>query len=86
LARNRELSFVGTAANMPAPKLAPSEIEIISVPPKVGAKMLGVGKTTMAALIRSGAVKSIKIGKARRVEVASIRRLAAEGVPSTEAA
>jgi hypothetical protein len=44
-------------------------------------RALDVGTTKGHELLNSGALKSVKIGRARRVYVASIKALLAEGVP-----
>ena len=41
--------------------------------------MLDIGKTTLFALLKNGTLKSVKIGAARRVYVASIKELAETG-------
>lgn len=43
--------------------------------PAQAQKLIGVGKTRMAELIRTGQVESILIGRTRIVKVESLRRL-----------
>lgn len=39
------------------------------------ARMIGVGRTTLYALIAAGEVEAVKIGKATRITTASLRDL-----------
>lgn len=43
--------------------------------------LLGVGLTTTFALIKTGALESKKLGRARRIPGAAIARLLEQGVP-----
>jgi hypothetical protein len=57
---------------------APPDLgEVLLVPPAKAARMLGLGKTSIFKLMRSGVLKSKKIGRSRRIFVSSIRELAA---------
>jgi hypothetical protein len=61
-------------------KVPPSAaVERLVVPPAAACEMLGIGMTTLFLLMKSGQLKSVKINKARRVCVASIKALAANG-------
>jgi hypothetical protein len=51
------------------------DVEPLGVSPKTTQKMTGLGKTTVAKFIKDGTLKSRKIGRSRRVLVASIREL-----------
>jgi excisionase family DNA binding protein len=63
-----------------APAVIPaSAMEPIAVPPAVAMRMLAIGETTLFKLLKDGSLESVKIGKARRISVASIKRLAAAG-------
>jgi hypothetical protein len=57
-------------------------IEPIVVSPRTACVMLAIGKTQLFALLKDGVLESIKIGKSRRITVASIKKLAAEGTPT----
>ena len=46
-----------------------------------GRRMLRIGNTKMHELLRAGHLDSVKIGRARRISVASIQKLAADGIP-----
>ena len=43
-----------------------------------GAQALGLGRTTVNQLIRSGELDTVKVGRRRLITVASIERLAGE--------
>lgn len=58
------------------PRSIPENAVSVRVPEMCA--MLGVGPTKGAELIRTGAVKSVLIGRTRLVNVASIRALAGE--------
>jgi hypothetical protein len=57
------------------------DIEPLLVGPKQAQAMLDIGSTTFFRLLKAGAFQTIKIGKARRISVASIRSFAANGMP-----
>ena len=50
-------------------------MEIITASINDTAKALGLGRTSIYALIREGRLESIKLGRRTLVKVASIRRL-----------
>jgi excisionase family DNA binding protein len=52
-----------------------AQIEPLLVTPEVAARMLSIGRTTMYELIRIGAIKTVTIGRSRRVPVCELRRL-----------
>jgi excisionase family DNA binding protein len=60
----------------------PSGMPRIMLTPEQAAAALGIGRTTMFALIKSGEVESVRIGRLRRVPLDSIeaytRQLIAE--------
>jgi hypothetical protein len=59
---------------MPAQKSLP-EVKPLWVRPSAAERIASVGKTTMALWIRTGVVKSRKVGRNRLVEVASLEEL-----------
>lgn len=48
--------------------------EPLSVNTVVATKMVGLGKTKFFELLRKGEIKSFKVGSARLIEVAELRR------------
>ena len=50
------------------------------VPPATAAAMLGMGKTSIHKLMKSGVLRSKKIGRSRRIFVSSIVELANAGI------
>jgi excisionase family DNA binding protein len=50
-------------------------VKPLAVPVKIACKLLGVGNTTMWALIKAGRVKTISIGRRRLVVYASLESL-----------
>jgi hypothetical protein len=50
------------------------------VPPRIAFHAIGVGKTKGFALIKSGVLKTVKIGRSTRVTVESLERVARQGV------
>ncbi len=46
------------------------------------AELLGLGRTTTYALIKSGALKSVLIGRARRIRVTDLDAYAAQLTPA----
>jgi excisionase family DNA binding protein len=57
-------------------------VERVLLRPEEAAKALGVSRTTVFELIRSGALRSVKIGAARRVSATAL----ADYVAALEAA
>ena len=51
----------------------------LAVPVKIACRLVGVGNTTMWALIRDGRVKTINIGRRRLVIYASLEALLTPG-------
>lgn len=54
-------------------------MEPVLVAPKVGFAAIGVGTTKGYELINSGELEIVKIGRATRITVESIKRFAAKG-------
>jgi hypothetical protein len=54
-------------------------VEPLAVPPAVAMQMLQICQTKLFALLKDGSLESVKIGKSRRISVASIKRLAENG-------
>lgn len=50
----------------------PSTAPRVMLTPEQAAEAIGVGRTTMFALIKSGEIESVRIGRLRRVPLASI--------------
>lgn len=61
-------------------------MEPLAVTPKAAFAALGIGATKGYELINAGRLKVIKIGRATRVTVPSIKEVAANGAPAEEAA
>lgn len=59
----RHLALVPDTGTEPAPADAPR----VMLTPEQAADALGIGRTTMYALIKTGDVESVKIGRLRRV-------------------
>jgi excisionase family DNA binding protein len=59
---------------IPEPRPAPERV-LLTV--EEAAEQLGIGRTTMFALIREGAVESVQIGRLRRVPVTAVQAYAA---------
>ena len=49
--------------------------KLLAVPVKTACKLVGVGSTTMWALIKSGRVKSVRLGRRRLVLFSSLENL-----------
>jgi excisionase family DNA binding protein len=58
-----------------APRDAPEGIRPLAVPVKTACRLVGVGNTTMWALIKAGRVKTISLGRRRLVIYASLEAL-----------
>ena len=56
-------------------------IEVLLVPPRQAGVALHCGLTKVYQLIGSGALETVMIGRARRIKVPSIRRVAETGAP-----
>jgi len=56
------------------PTTAPVPVHKLLLTAEDAAERLGIGRTTMFALIRSGAVESVLIGRLRRIRVADLER------------
>ena len=54
------------------------EIRPLAVPVKIACKLVGVGNTTMWALIKAGRVKTVRIGRRRLVIYLSLESLLAD--------
>jgi excisionase family DNA binding protein len=59
---------------IPEPRPAPERV-LLTV--EEAAEQLGIGRTTMFALIKEGAIESVQIGRLRRVPVAAVQAYAA---------
>jgi hypothetical protein len=60
-------------------------MEPLALPPKAAFAALGIGTTKGYELINSGQLKAVKIGRATRVTMESIKAVANHGAPVTEA-
>ena len=60
---------------MSVPNTAPPALDPELVDPREASRLLSLGKTKTFELIRNGTLESVKIGKARRVRLRSIRSL-----------
>ena len=54
-----------------------SEIHLLLYTVDQAAQRLGIGRTSMYALIRSGDVRSVKVGRCRRVPAVSLEEFVA---------
>jgi excisionase family DNA binding protein len=54
---------------------APERTKPLAVPVKTACKLVGVGNTTMWALIKAGRVKTVSIGRRRLIIYASLELL-----------
>jgi excisionase family DNA binding protein len=68
------LTEQGSTPAIPEPRPAPDRV-LLTV--EEAAEQLGIGRTTMFALIREGAVESVQIGRLRRVPVTAVQAYAA---------
>ena len=57
----------------------PESAKPLAVPVRTACKLIGVSNTTMWALIKTGRVKSVNIGRRRLVICASLESLLAPG-------
>jgi excisionase family DNA binding protein len=62
------------------PHEAPEGVRPLAVPVKTACKLVGVGNTTMWALIKAGRVKTVSIGRRRLVIYSSLESLLAAHV------
>ena len=53
-------------------KQAEDELPVLLVRPEDAARVLGVGRTKVYELMRSGALRSVRVGGLRRVPVAAL--------------
>ena len=58
-------------------KTASGEIEPVLLRPEEVAAALGVGRTAVFELIRTGELRSVKIGKSRRIPTEAVREFVA---------
>lgn len=78
-----------TATGLAADEVGPvtpreqlARAQVCSVRPATAAEMLGVCRDTIYVLMRSGRLRSVKVGRARLIPLAAIGEfLAAEGDP-----
>jgi excisionase family DNA binding protein len=56
-------------------------MELLAVSVKDAARALGVGRTTVYALVNEGKIETIHVGRRRLIKTASLRRLIASEVP-----
>jgi excisionase family DNA binding protein len=52
---------------------SPSHPELLAVSPSEAARMAGLGRTSIYSALKSGALKSIKIGKRRLITIEALR-------------
>ena len=53
-------------------EMAGSGLRVLLVCPEEAARMLGVGRTKVYELMRSGALRSVRVGGLRRIPVAAL--------------
>jgi excisionase family DNA binding protein len=56
---------------------AQNELPVLLVRPEDAARVLGVGRTKVYELIRSGVLRSVRVGGLRRVPVAALNEFVA---------
>ncbi|WP_086636241.1 helix-turn-helix domain-containing protein [Acetobacter sp. DsW_059] len=54
--------------------MSPPDIQPEYASPTVVCRIYGIGRTTLFALLNSGKIESVKIGRARRIKLASVER------------
>lgn len=59
---------------------------ILLVTAEEAGRMLRIGRTSIYELLRRGLIRSIAIGRNRRIPVSEVRRIASEGIAAEEAA
>lgn len=59
-------------------------MEKLLLSPEEAAAVVGVGRTTMYQLLSSGAIRSIQVGKLRRIPVAALNDWVAQQVAETQ--
>lgn len=67
--QTRQLSVVRTDIGLPDDDFDPT---LLAVRVEEAARRLSIGRTTMYALIRDGAVQTVPIGRSRRVPVQAL--------------
>ncbi|MFE7033501.1 helix-turn-helix domain-containing protein [Streptomyces sp. NPDC057621] len=67
--QTHELAVVRTEVDLPEDNFDPT---LLAVRVEEAARRLSIGRTTMYALIRDGAVQTVPIGRSRRVPVQAL--------------
>ncbi|MEV7136668.1 helix-turn-helix domain-containing protein [Streptomyces tauricus] len=77
--QTHELAVVHTEVDLPEDNFDPS---LLAVRVEEAARRLSIGRTTMYALIRDGAVQTVPIGRSRRVPVQALSDYLAQRMQS----
>lgn len=64
---------------MAVENMSNTHIEPITVPVATALNLAGIGRTKLYALLGEKRIKSIKVGKKRLIDVASLRQFLSEG-------
>jgi excisionase family DNA binding protein len=67
------------AARLAASDKANTDDESVLVSPARGRRKLGIGRSKMAEMIATGEIKSVLIGRSRRIPISEIWRIAKHG-------
>jgi excisionase family DNA binding protein len=68
------------ARNAATPDVTGKGFKPLAVPVKAACQLVGVGHTTMWALIKEGRVKTVSVGRRRLVIYASLEALLSTGI------
>jgi hypothetical protein len=68
-----------TGRNAAASDQTVNDDDVLLVSPNRGRRKLGIGRSKMAAMIATGEIKSVLIGRSRRIPISEIWRIAKHG-------
>lgn len=78
-AKRRSRSKPDWGSGIPTSEQGHKGLEALLATPTEAARALSVGKTTIFELIKAGSLQRVKFGRATRLLIAEIRRLAQTG-------